>query len=539
MKYFACTLAATLVYSGVVQATVIVTETPATLFHQIEVGRETHNRPQEITAYEKLIIIDPNNKEYYIQIGRLYQELEEYDDARKYYSRYLARFPEDSDVRFLYAYSYYREGKYDTAKKLLEELQIADPTYIDTYVALARIYRKEKKYSEARTNLQQAIEQNPFQYDALLLQGDLFVEEGKYRCGYEAFAKVYYNDHDVQALDKMIGIVDLVYPSFFASGLYSTETEQDLILKINTVTLNTWEAKTRLFFPIHDFFDLYYQFLFSPIQQKNLQLGVNNYFVNSYEGGLGVESHITPRFLIKGESKWAWGHEKGITVFPFVGPFVWEPSLLFRYRDDTYLFSTDIGKDHFMGRSIADQISFFVRRRFWDAVFEYAFGRNPSALGIDGQLAIYNDTSSNRKKELSPYVRVALPELPVLILSEFRFRYGTFRNISQNYFSYRRRQEAIARVTVQKSVGARFLAEALYEFQWNKVADFSNIAEIIVPGSPPSEILDRNIYKASIVELHLKKVQKDRLTFDAMWRYYIDTNKYKGNLAKLTINYIF
>lgn|GEM_PF-4793477 len=517
----------------------MVLENPRQLFHQIAEAKKNGNRKAEIIAYQKLIVIDPNNRAYYVEIGKLYQEEDDYVSARAYYERYLARYPDDLDIRFFYAYTYYREGNYHIAKLQLLELLKADPEYVEAYVALARIYRIEGDLNEAEAYTKKAIELNPFQFDALVLQGDMDIAQGKYKEGYSSYAKVYYNNGDKEVLDKMIGVVDLVYPSFFTSGLYSTETEQDLILKINTVTLNTWESKTKLFFPIQDFFDLYYQFRYTPTQQKNLQLGVNNYYVNAYDAGLGVESHITPRFILKAQSNWAWGKEKGTTVFPFVGPFVWEPLASFTYRDETYLLGTSVGKDHFIGRSIADQTSFFVRRRYWDAVFEYAFARNPSAVGIDGSLAIYNDTSSNRKKEISPYLRIALPEFPFLVMGEFRFRYGNFRNISQNYYSYRRRQEIISRVTLQQTVGARFLAEAVYEFNWNKVSDFSNIAEAIVPGAPPSEVLKQNIFKASIAELHLKKVQTDRLTFDAMWRYYIDTNKYKANLFKASLLYIF
>ncbi len=520
-------------------ASFVVTESPVTLFHQIEEGKKTDDLEKQKKAYEKLLIIDPNNRSYYISLCRILESQENYILAREYYRRYLVRYPDDIDIRFLSAYTFYKEQKYDIAEEELLLLLEVDPDYLDAKLGLARIYRIKKEKEKALLLLDQVVKEDPFYYEAFLLRGDIEVSQGAYSKGYTDYAKVYYNNGDKKALDKMIGIAQLVYPSFSTTGLFSKETEQDLILKINTVTLNTWESSSRLFFPINDAVDLFYLFRFSPIQQKNLQLGVNNYYMNTYSGGIGVESSFRPEFLIRGQTAWSWGKDKGEVVFPFGGPFVWEPTLTFQYRPQYMRIGSTLGKDHIIGRSIASQQSFFVRRRFLDAFIEYPFGELPSALGANGELSIYNDTSSNRKKEISPFVRVSLPNIPFRLFGEFRFRYGTFGVISQNYYSYRRRQEVISQVTLQKDVGARFLAEAIYQFGWNKVSDFSNIAEAIVPGAPVSEVIKQNIYKSSRVELHLKKVQQDRLTFDLFWKYYIDTNNYRSNVFQGSLLYIF
>ena len=84
-------------------------------------------RALAIKEYEAILEIDPSRTEFMAEIGEQYRELGKFDDARRTYDAYLARFPNDPSVQHARGVVDEIEGRYEDALAQYERALLLDP----------------------------------------------------------------------------------------------------------------------------------------------------------------------------------------------------------------------------------------------------------------------------------------------------------------------------------------------------------------------------------------------------------------------------
>lgn len=99
--------------------------------------------------YQKVLDLQPLNKEAVIGIGHLYEKMGDVDNAVEQMKEATALFPEDSDIILRYAELSLIKGNTDIAKECLQRLVEKDPTDMQPRRLLGEIYLKGGLKEEA------------------------------------------------------------------------------------------------------------------------------------------------------------------------------------------------------------------------------------------------------------------------------------------------------------------------------------------------------------------------------------------------------
>ncbi|KQC06581.1 MAG: hypothetical protein APR54_07055 [Candidatus Cloacimonas sp. SDB] len=99
-------------------------------------------------AFEKAIEIDPEYCNSYLEIGYLFFEQNYYDEAIPYLERTAKSFPDDDDVQKKLADCYKRTGKLDSAIQQYKDILAEQPDNIRAYMNLANAYMATSKFKE-------------------------------------------------------------------------------------------------------------------------------------------------------------------------------------------------------------------------------------------------------------------------------------------------------------------------------------------------------------------------------------------------------
>jgi len=141
--------------------------------------------------YLSAIKVDPEYRGSYRQLGRLYVQKSQWDDAIFYLNQALS-FTNVIDPIQLYnwlAYSHYRKGDLPKAEKAwLKALDIHDSGQIRLNLALA--YKEAEHLNLARTSLLRALELNPKLLGAHFALGEIYYRDNKFAQAKKHLAEV-------------------------------------------------------------------------------------------------------------------------------------------------------------------------------------------------------------------------------------------------------------------------------------------------------------------------------------------------------------
>ena len=130
--------------------------------------------------YLSAIKVDPEFVGTYRQLGRLYVQKSQWDNALFYLNRALSRPNIIDPIQLLnwVAYSYYRKGDLPKAEKAwLRALDIHDSDQIRLNLAL--VYKESQQWDLARTSLLKALELNPKLLSAHFTLGEIYYRSKK------------------------------------------------------------------------------------------------------------------------------------------------------------------------------------------------------------------------------------------------------------------------------------------------------------------------------------------------------------------------
>ena len=114
-----------------------------------------------LSYQQKASIIEPENQDHYYGLIRLYQQLEEYDQAFATISRAREMDPREPSWLHLLGSLYTTQGNPDEALEAYIEAIELDPSEARSYQMLGDFYNEQGNYSDALAAYERAIELNP------------------------------------------------------------------------------------------------------------------------------------------------------------------------------------------------------------------------------------------------------------------------------------------------------------------------------------------------------------------------------------------
>ena len=130
--------------------------------------------------YRQLILTAPENIDYYIGLGRLFQENRRYDDAIELYNSALEQHPLDPLIKTALANAYLSTGKWDRAEQLLLEAGKISPNDPEILAAFGKIAEHQGNNRQALAQYLHALESDPENITALSYLGNYFFTQKKY-----------------------------------------------------------------------------------------------------------------------------------------------------------------------------------------------------------------------------------------------------------------------------------------------------------------------------------------------------------------------
>lgn len=142
-------------------------------------------------AFNKILLLDPNNATAYAYIGKLYAEDENYKKAEESVLKAIELNPNGYDFYMdLGTYSRMR-GKFDQAEKAWTSAIKIDPNYFLAYAYRGGLYDEQNLYAKALEDYRMVIKTNPKYYFAYEALGILAWHEENYAEARASFEKAY------------------------------------------------------------------------------------------------------------------------------------------------------------------------------------------------------------------------------------------------------------------------------------------------------------------------------------------------------------
>jgi tetratricopeptide (TPR) repeat protein len=134
-----------------------------------------------IQYLEKSLNLDKRYKESYVLLGKIYEEINKFEEARKCYNNALLE-KTDNYYEFygLIANTYFKENKFNDATKYYNKAIKNNKNYISAYYNMAEIYIVQQNFDKAIEYLKKAIEIDPQYIYPYYKIGNLYFAQEKY-----------------------------------------------------------------------------------------------------------------------------------------------------------------------------------------------------------------------------------------------------------------------------------------------------------------------------------------------------------------------
>ncbi|NQV18254.1 MAG: tetratricopeptide repeat protein [Armatimonadetes bacterium] len=129
---------------------------------------EYYEEAQE--AFERAVEIDPEFAEAHCELANLFFDQDMFDEAVPYYELSSKAFPDDEEVQKKLAKCYHKTGKLDSAIKQYKDLIAEQPDNLNAFLNLAGAYRitnQDEKAIETLLELKELAPENPKVYTQL------------------------------------------------------------------------------------------------------------------------------------------------------------------------------------------------------------------------------------------------------------------------------------------------------------------------------------------------------------------------------------
>jgi tetratricopeptide (TPR) repeat protein len=153
-----------------------------------------------IRKYQEIIHLRPNLASAYNNLGRLYYQEMQLDEAISTLKRACALAPKLEAPRALLGFSFYQQGNFEDARRELAKAELLNPEDINAELYLARSLIQVGELRAARELLEKIDKQDPRNEDVLYLLGTLYSTLAE-----SAFTQIQANNPNSYLLELLLG----------------------------------------------------------------------------------------------------------------------------------------------------------------------------------------------------------------------------------------------------------------------------------------------------------------------------------------------
>lgn len=169
--------------------------------------KEEKNFNLIVNYLEKSIDADSRNRNSYILLGKIYEDIGMYENARKWYRKALFEDMDNtSEFYGLIANTYFTENRFDEAITYYSRALESNKNYISAYYNIAEIYRNKKDISKAEYFYKKAIEISPDYINPYYQIGNLYFNQGDYDTAIVWYKKALEREPNEELVNYYIGI---------------------------------------------------------------------------------------------------------------------------------------------------------------------------------------------------------------------------------------------------------------------------------------------------------------------------------------------
>lgn len=486
---------------------------------------------EALDLYMQVYDQNPNDIHVIYLIGRIYARMQQWIPAEGYLKLCIAKDPAYLDAYITLSYVYYWQKNYSESLKMAQYVIERDPKYVDAYIAAGRAARLGGNIPQAEQYLEEALALNPSSHEATLALAQLNEARRHYFEAYKEFLDAYKtNKFDLMAQKGVIALKPYVRPSFDAVGFFAQEREQDLIEKISTTQITTFDDRIKITFPYSNAFEPYLGVGYVLDDQYNMISRVSNFRINNMFQDIGGIVRFGDYWSLDVESRLHFARGKGkVNLFPFIKTTVWEPKAIVHYKVPEHHFTVGTFKDTVIARFFSISRSALIRRKWLLSSYEYRFKEPFNAIGASGDVGWYGGRIKNREQNLSTWVRFRIPTVVPDLLVRYQFFYRGFEKVLRDYNSFKWRNEHHATLTFQKEWIPTTHFEMSYTWMWSSTHQLTDQSEIIIAGQPSiPQPINKNIFRANVGEALIRHVCHNSCHFEFAGRYYHNTNRYRA-----------
>ena len=176
-------------------------------FLKIKESKNKNDFKLPILYLEKSIDADSRNKNAYILLGRIYEDTNMYENARKCYRKALFE-DMDNSIEFygLIANTYFKEDKFEEAIKYYNKAIENNKNYISAYYNIAEIYKKQKDFDKAKEYYEKTIQISPDYIYPYYQIGNLYFDKKEYDIAIDWYKKALEIEPNEELVNYYIGI---------------------------------------------------------------------------------------------------------------------------------------------------------------------------------------------------------------------------------------------------------------------------------------------------------------------------------------------
>lgn len=160
-----------------------------------------------IEYLKKSIEADSRNRNSYILLGKIYEDLSMYEKAREWYRKALFEDMDNtSEFYGFIANTYFNENKFDEAIIYYNRALDNNKNYISAYYNIAEIYKNKKDFDKAEKFYKKAIEISSDYIYPYYQIGNLYFDKEEYDTAIEWYKKALELEPNEEMINYYIGI---------------------------------------------------------------------------------------------------------------------------------------------------------------------------------------------------------------------------------------------------------------------------------------------------------------------------------------------
>lgn len=424
--------------------------------------------PKVLKIYKAYLIAYPKNTDIFFKEAQVELWMNKKKKAQKTLLKLMTMSPENTDGASLLVKAYIRRKKWKKAQCLLDRF----PNLTQSEQDRAIVAMGLKRYQCAQKYYEKLVCENPNNIVANRGLAGALSTQRKFKAAKPYYKKITKLEPKNQRYwTEYAYIKSFTNPSLLLEGSYTQSRENDPTVMAPVVEDYYTLGGTTIFVPIFDRWRLSAKQIYFHQKEEDVYppMGLN---YNVYVYGAQIASEV----LIWKKFKWdlnlrylgARGYNNN-ALFPFNSKSLFEPGTSFIYSSPWLFAVVNSHVESFIIKNFKEGISQLLRTIYVHGgyVLKPDMALQPT-VEVSFDEVFYHDSIHNRRNTLYVIGQINLIKSYLKFLYEFR--QANFRDLTENYYSFRRQLRNTIGGIIEFSIQDRFSFKCVYEHWWKYTA---------------------------------------------------------------------